>query len=51
MKKLLLSIMVLAATVLGANAQEKWKELDDFHDVMSKTFHPSEEGTGPHQGS
>lgn len=44
MKKLLLSIMVLAATVLGANAQEKWKELDDFHDVMSKTFHPSEEG-------
>ncbi len=44
MKKILLSIMVLAATILGANAQEKWKELDDFHEVMSKTFHPSEEG-------
>ena len=44
MKKILLSIMVLAATILGANAQEKWKELDAFHDVMSKTFHPSEEG-------
>ncbi|MDI1353595.1 MAG: hypothetical protein PSX36_01665 [bacterium] len=29
-----------------ANAQKKaqWKELSDFHNVMSKTFHPAEEG-------
>lgn len=30
----------------GAMAQEKvkWKEMDEFHAVMSATFHPSEEG-------
>ncbi len=26
------------------NTLKKWKEKDDFHEVMSKTFHPSEEG-------
>jgi hypothetical protein len=34
------------ALIAFANAQEKksWKEMDDFHAVMSSTFHPAEEG-------
>ena len=40
--------MFMAITVITAisNAQSKvsWKEKDDFHAVMSATFHPSEEG-------
>jgi hypothetical protein len=44
MRKIVLSILMLAATVITANAQQKWKELDEFHEIMSKTFHPSEEG-------
>lgn len=27
-----------------AQQKAKWQELDAFHEVMSKTFHPSEEG-------
>lgn len=45
-------IMLLFAAVLmfgfaknvQAQTKEKWKELDAFHELMSKTFHPSEEG-------
>lgn len=29
---------------LQAQTKEKWKELENFHEVMSETFHPSEEG-------
>ncbi len=47
MKKLLLLAMI-AFFAAPAFAQEtekaKWAELDAFHEVMSKTFHPSEEG-------
>jgi hypothetical protein len=48
MKKIF-SLLVIVASVLifnPANAQQKakWQELDAFHDVMSKTFHPAEEG-------
>jgi hypothetical protein len=48
MKKLLL--LSFAALTLGfannawGQTKEKWKELDAFHEVMSKTFHPAEEG-------
>ena len=44
MKKLL--VLALAAIVgLSATAQEaSWKQMEDFHGVMSKTFHPAEEG-------
>ena len=40
---LFVSVFMLIAFV---NAQEKksWKEMDDFHAVMSSTFHPAEEG-------
>jgi hypothetical protein len=48
LKKLLL--LTFAALFFGsvnnvqAQTKEKWKELDTFHEVMSKTFHPAEEG-------
>jgi hypothetical protein len=44
MKKLL--VLAFAAIVsLGAFAQQAdWKQMEDFHGVMSKTFHPAEEG-------
>jgi hypothetical protein len=31
---------------ISSQAQQKasWKEMDEFHQVMSATFHPSEEG-------
>jgi hypothetical protein len=39
----------IAVTFIGmttnANAQKaEWKELKEFHEVMSETFHPSQEG-------
>ena len=37
---------MLLLLIAFAQAQEKksWKEMDDFHTVMSETFHPAEEG-------
>lgn len=46
MKKLGLFAILMVMSVL-AMAQTKpndWKELSAFHDVMSETFHPAEEG-------
>jgi predicted HAD superfamily Cof-like phosphohydrolase len=46
MKKFALLVVVAFGTLVAA-AQTKpndWKELKDFHDVMSQTFHPAEEG-------
>ena len=34
----------LASPLLLTIAQETWKELNTFHEVMAETFHPSEEG-------
>lgn len=48
MKKIVLFVSVFAAMffVKPVQAQEKakWNEKDAFHEVMSKTFHPAEEG-------
>ena len=47
MKKLLPLLLICIAVVVAkpAHAQKaKWQELDAFHEVMSKTFHPAEEG-------
>jgi hypothetical protein len=45
--KTIRTIAVAAALLVftgNVNAQKKeWKEMHDFHEVMSKTFHPSEE--------
>ena len=48
MKKILF-LLVAAIAFAGLNASQaqekaKWKEMDAFHEVMSKTFHPAEEG-------
>lgn len=41
-----MTLLILAViTVQFANAQKgDWKEMHSFHSVMSKTFHPAEEG-------
>lgn len=48
MKKLFSLAVVLSAILfinpVKAQQKAKWAELDAFHEVMSKTFHPSEEG-------
>ena len=38
--------MASFALIAFARAQEKktWKEMSEFHSVMSETFHPAEEG-------
>jgi hypothetical protein len=44
MKRIIMLFLILAAFITGINAQKKWKELDAFHEVISQTFHPAEEG-------
>jgi DNA phosphorothioation-dependent restriction protein DptG len=48
MKKLFSVLLVITAllAIKSVHAQDKpkWKELDEFHEVMSQTFHPAEEG-------
>ena len=48
MKKLLTLLMIFTAILISkpVNAQQKakWNEMEAFHDVMAKTFHPAEEG-------
>ncbi len=41
-----MGVFIAFAGVNGILAQEKakWKEMDAFHEVMAKTFHPAEEG-------
>lgn len=44
MKKLFV-LAIAAIFSLAATAQQAdWKQMHDFHAVMSKTFHPAEEG-------
>ena len=46
MKKFACLFIASFALMTFTHAQEKktWKEMDDFHSVMSATFHPAEEG-------
>jgi hypothetical protein len=48
MKKIFSFIVLLAGITLSASAHAQskanWKEMNDFHGVMSTTFHPAEEG-------
>jgi hypothetical protein len=48
MKKFLPLLLLFTALVVArpGHAQQKlkWQELEAFHEVMSKTFHPAEEG-------
>ena len=46
MKKFACLLVASFSMIAFAQAQEKsgWKEMNDFHTVMSETFHPAEEG-------
>ena len=45
MKKALSLLIIVITTVAALQAQKAtWKEMDSFHEVMAKTFHPAEEG-------
>lgn len=44
MKRLTLFILTVFLSVSGIAQQAEWKQMDEFHAVMSKTFHPAEEG-------
>jgi hypothetical protein len=45
MRKIACLLLTALVLVTSVNAQsKKWKEMDEFHTVMSETFHPAEEG-------
>jgi hypothetical protein len=48
MKKIFSFMLMLTATLFFTSAQgqtkAKWTEMESFHEVMAKTFHPAEEG-------
>ena len=47
MKQTIILFVAFAAILFSAqtvSAQTDWKELKDFHGVMSQTFHPMQEG-------
>ena len=48
MQKILILVLVATGLISSgpcrAQQKAKWNELDAFHEVMSKTFHPAEEG-------
>jgi hypothetical protein len=45
-KAISLLVVALSLICISSQAQQKasWKEMEEFHQVMSATFHPSEEG-------
>lgn len=40
----MLALLFAAANTVFAQHSGSWKQMDAFHEVMSETFHPSEEG-------
>ena len=44
MKKMILFAAAALLSVASFAQQAEWKQMKDFHGVMSKTFHPAEEG-------
>lgn len=41
---LVLILIVVANSVSAQSTFEKWSAIKEFHEVMSQTFHPAEEG-------
>lgn len=41
---LVLALIVVANSVSAQSTFEKWSAIKEFHEVMSQTFHPAEEG-------
>lgn len=44
MKKILLCLVMALPFVVTAQEKSDWKEMNNFHTLMSTSFHPSEEG-------
>lgn len=44
MNKLSLLLICLFASLVTYSQKKPWKEMDSFHTIMSKTFHPAENG-------
>lgn len=43
--KLLVAFFLLMNNIVSSQAiTDKWKQLHDYHEMLSKTFHPAEEG-------
>ena len=42
-KCLMAAMLLLTVTLTYAQPKGNWKEMHDFHGVISKTFHPAEE--------
>lgn len=41
---LILALVVAANSVTAQSTFDKWPAIKEFHDVMSETFHPAEQG-------
>jgi hypothetical protein len=41
---LIIAFITLAGTVSAQSAMAKWPAIKDFHEAISQTFHPAEEG-------
>ena len=41
---LVITLIFIANTVSAQSTFEKWPAIKEFHEVMSETFHPAEEG-------
>ena len=41
---LFLALIFAANTITAQSVTEKWPAMKEFHEVMSQTFHPAEEG-------
>lgn len=41
---LALAILFAINTVSAQSITDKWKQMHDYHELLSKTFHPAEEG-------
>lgn len=44
MKKILLCLVMALPFAVTAQEKSDWKEMNNFHTLMSTSFHPSEEG-------
>jgi hypothetical protein len=44
MKQFILFVFAVFLSLSGIAQKPEWKQMEEFHSVMSKTFHPAEEG-------
>lgn len=44
MKHVFIALILLTSSLMVAAQKTAWKQMEDFHGVMSKSFHPAETG-------